>query len=143
MPLARAAMYAGGENLHVMLWPGAAGLTQEITRFVARESRSFVISAGGLIRAEDLPPEMPERDRLCRDEQVFYDGGSCIAGPDGRWIVEPVVGEERLLTAELDISRVLEERQNFDPAGHYASPEVFRLIVDRRRHTAADFIDPP
>jgi predicted amidohydrolase len=143
MPLTRAAMYAAGENLHVMLWPGGVRLTRDITRFVARESRSFVISAGGLIRAEDLPPDVPERARLCRKEQVFYDGGSCIAGPDGRWIVEPVAGEERLLTAELDISRVYEERQNFDPAGHYSSPEVLRLTVDRRRHTSADFIDEP
>ncbi|RMF71902.1 MAG: carbon-nitrogen hydrolase family protein, partial [Planctomycetota bacterium] len=61
MPLARAALYAAGENLHVMLWPGCRRLTHEITRFVARESRSFVISASGLIRCEDIPASVPQR----------------------------------------------------------------------------------
>ena len=46
-----------------------------------------------------------------------------------------------MLTAELDIRRVYEERQNFDAAGHYARPDVLRLIVDRRRHTGAEFLD--
>ena len=43
--------------------------------------------------------------------------------------------------AEIDPRRVQEERQNFDPAGHYARPDVLRLIVDRRRQTAAEFVD--
>ena len=51
---------------------------------------------------------------------------------DGR-IVEPVVEEERLIVARLDHSHVRAERQNFDPAGHYARPDVLRLHVNRER----------
>lgn len=141
MPLARAALYAAGEDLHVMLWPGGERLTRDITRFVARESRSFVVSAGAILRAEDLPDDLPVGDDFARPGELLYDGGSCVAGPDGEWIVEPVVGREELLLCDLDHGRVLGERQNFDPAGHYSRPEILQLTVDRRRHGAAAWID--
>jgi nitrilase len=47
MPLPRAALYAQGEDLHVAIWPGSVHNTQDITRFIAKESRSFVISVSG------------------------------------------------------------------------------------------------
>jgi nitrilase len=142
MPLARAALYAAGENLHVALWPGADTITRDITRMIAREARSYVLSVGGLLRAGDVPQDTPERARFVPDpEEILYNGGSCLAGPDGRWLIEPIVGEERIAVAEISLDRVREERQNFDPAGHYARPDVLRLLVDRRRQRAAEFTD--
>lgn len=141
MPLARAALHAQGETLHVAIWPGSDRTTADITRFIAREGRSFVVSASSLIRESDVPTGLPGRERLARPGEWLQNGGSCIAGPDGRFVVEPVVGEERLLEAELDPSVVRRERQNFDPSGHYARPDVLRLTVDRRRQAPARFID--
>ena len=71
--------------------------------------------------------------------EILADGGSCVAGPDGQWVVQPMPSEERLEVAVLDHRRVLEERHNFDPAGHYARPDVTRLEVSRRRQTLASF----
>jgi len=136
LPLARAALYGQGEDLHVAVWPGSVCNTEDITRFIARESRSYVLSVSGLMRAADIPAGTPHQAAITAgSEDSFADGGSCIAGPDGEWIVAPVVDEEQLILATLDYERVREERQNFDPAGHYSRPDVLQLTVNRQRQS--------
>jgi len=140
MPLVRSSLYAQGENLHVAVWPGSDYNTRDITRFVARESRSYVISVSGLMRVTDFPkgtPHLPEI--LNKAPGILANGGSCVAGPDGEWILEPVIEKEGLFTVDLDINRVLEERQNFDPSGHYSRPDVTRLMVNRERQSVVHF----
>ena len=56
-------------------------------------------------------------------------------------IVEPVVGEEKLIVANIDHARVREERQNFDAAGHYARPDVLRLVANRKRQITVETVD--
>ena len=142
LPLARAALYGQGEDLHVAVWPGHARGTKHITRFVALEARSYVLSVSGLMRISDIPDDTPHRAAIIAGSaEIFADGGSCIAGPDGEWVVAPVVNEERLIVATLDHKRVREERQNFDPAGHYARPDVLQLRVNRQRQSTLSLDD--
>jgi len=142
MPLARAALYGQGEDLHVAVWPGGVHNTQDITRFVAVEARSYVISVSGLMRASDIPADTPHRTAITdNSSDVFANGGSCIAAPDGSWVVEPVVGDERLIIATLNHKRVREERQNFDPVGHYSRPDVMQLTINRERQSTIRLVD--
>ena len=59
MPLVRSAMYAQGENLRVAVWPGGEQNTLDITRFIAKEGRSYVMSVSGIMRPSDFPKETP------------------------------------------------------------------------------------
>jgi len=136
MPLPRAALYGMGEDLHVAIWPGGVANTHDITTFIAKEARSYVLSVSGMARKSDIPDSVPHADRIrenCSD--MMFNGGSCIAAPDGSFVVEPVADEEKLITATLDHRLVREERQNFDPVGHYSRPDVVRLKVNRKRQT--------
>jgi len=141
MPLPRASLYGQGENLHVAVWPGNRRNTSDITRFIARESRSFVVSVSGIMHRDWIPDEVPHAD-LIRDATDCWmaDGGSCVAGPDGNWVLEPQVEEEGLWYVEVSIENVARERQNFDPAGHYSRPDVTRLKVNRKRQKTVEFV---
>jgi nitrilase len=142
MPMARASLYGQGEDLHVAVWPGGLHNTQDITRFMALEGRSYVISVSGLMRKSDIPPDTPHRELIvANSSSSLANGGSCVAGPDGRWIVEPTKDQEKLIVATLHHHRVREERQNFDPAGHYSRPDVLRLRVNRQRQTTVRLDD--
>jgi nitrilase len=142
LPLPRASLYAQGEDLHVAIWPGNLRNTEDITRFIARESRSFVVSVSGLMRKQDIDASLPHADVLIRSaDDVMANGGSCVASPTGEWLLEPVINSESLSVVELDHRQVLKERHSLDIAGHYSRPDVTRLVVNRKRQTTAEFTD--
>ena len=140
MPLARTALYAQGENLHVATWPGSLHNTVDLTRHIARENRMYVLSVAGLMRKTDIPEAVPHRALIAQNApDVLTNGGSCLAAPDGSWVIEPIVGEEVIVTATIDLNEVRKERQNFDPSGHYARPDVFSLTVNTQRQKLVYF----
>jgi nitrilase len=142
MPLPRAALYAQGENVHIAVWPGRECNTKDITRFIARESRSYVISVSSLMRVTDIPKAIPHEDLIIKKAtDILANGGSCIAGPDGEWVVPPVLGREGVILKTIEINKVYEERQNFDPSGHYSRPDVTNLSVNRARQRIVSFTD--
>lgn len=151
MPQARHALYADGEVLHVSVWPGSTTLTSDIVRFVAMEGRVFSLAAGTIIDAASIPTGFALHDELVSalgssdgsEGQVpagSLNGGAAIAAPSGSWLLEPTT-EEGVHIIELDLDHVHRARANFDPAGHYSRPDVFRVEVNRRRLTATNFTD--
>ena len=138
MPLARQALHESGEDIHVALWPTAHDLMQVASRHYAFEGRCFVLAAGALMRASSLPTELEAHpDRVASPDQLVLRGGSAIIGPDGRYILEPVYDEPRLLVAELDLRRIREESMTLDVTGHYHRAELFDFQARRSGRRAA------
>lgn len=134
MPLARTALYAQGEDLHVAVWPGGMHNTEDITRFMAKESRSYVVSVSGLLRREDITSDIPHHQLILDHCQPFLaNGGSCVAAPTGKWLLEPQAEREELFIVSVDHREVRRERHNFDPSGHYSRPDVFKLTLNQER----------
>ena len=123
MPLARFALYETG--IEIYLAPTADDTEQwhDSIRHIARESRAFVLSCCVFQRASSYPDDVP----LADGDELMGRGGSAILGPDGAYLAGPLWDEEGILYAELDPQRLYEERQRFDPAGHYHRPDVLRL----------------
>jgi len=128
MPLARQAMHDGGERIHVAVWPTVHEMHQIASRHYAFEGRCFVLAAGSILHARDLPGELRRPDGLADDALVLR-GGSAIIGPDGQYVAGPVFDEETILTADLDLAAIDREVMTLDVSGHYARPDVFRFEV--------------
>jgi len=142
MPLARTSLHAMGEDLHIAVWPGSLRNTGEITRFIAMEARSFVVSVSGLMNIRDVPENIPYYDLIASNASKWLaDGGSCVSGPDGKWLQEPVCEKEGLFIVNLDHGNIQRERHNLDISGHYSRPDIINIEVNRQRQKIAHFID--
>jgi nitrilase len=132
MPLARFAMHAKGEQVHVAVWPDTPEIHHLASRSYAFEGRCYVLCAALYLPASAIPGDVPSHDaivELADSDGLLLAGGSGVIGPDGSWVAGPVEGET-IVYAELDISAIAAEQQSLDVAGHYNRPDVFRLLVD-------------
>ncbi|MDQ3545637.1 MAG: carbon-nitrogen hydrolase family protein [Verrucomicrobiota bacterium] len=132
MPLARQALHLAGEQIHVAVWPTVHEMHQIASRHYAFEGRCFVLAAGLVMRAKDLPAELGLPPALAeKPESFLLRGGSTIIGPNGQYVVEPCFDEETIVTAEIDLTAVDEERMTLDVSGHYSRPDIFNFQVHK------------
>lgn len=128
MPLARTALYESGVELYVASTADDGDAWQATLVHIARESRAYVIAPCHFQRAPSYPDDFPLAAEL-EGAGTLGRGGSAILAPDGSYLAGPAYEEETILYAELDPSRLLAERQRFDPVGHYSRPDVLELTV--------------
>ncbi|MGA3018271.1 MAG: nitrilase-related carbon-nitrogen hydrolase [Bryobacteraceae bacterium] len=118
MPLMRAAMYAKRIQFYCAPTVDDREIWQASMRHIALEGRCFVLSACQYSRPDGAGARETIR------------GGSVIVGPLGKVLAGPVYDEEYILTADLDTGEIAEGKFDLDVAGHYARPDVFRLVVN-------------
>jgi nitrilase len=140
MPLARAAIYAQGVEIYLApTWDNSDAWVPTL-RHIAREGRCYVVGVNFCIRGSDVPADVPGREQLYSGEDDWLSkGNSAIVAPNGDVIAGPLVGEEGTVVADLDLAAVRTEALQFDAVGHYARPDVLRLVVDRGAKNAVSF----
>lgn len=148
--LARFALLAQGEMVHVASYislpvaPPDYDMAEAIkVRAAAHsfEGKVFTVVSCSTVSEEiiqALEADFPKaRELLSRKSSAF----SGFLGPDGRVIGQPLIDQEGIVYAELDLSRCIQPRQMHDITGHYNRFDVFDLRVNRRPLQAARFDD--
>jgi aliphatic nitrilase len=141
-PLSKYAMYAQNEQVHIAAWPsfslyrgGAYALGPEVnnaaSRIYAVEGQCFVLAPCATVSKEMIAT-------LCGDDpmkkQLLLPGGgfTAIYAPDGQLMHEPIPEtQEGIVYADLDLGLISLAKAAADPAGHYARPDVTRLLLNK------------
>jgi nitrilase len=140
MPLARAALYAQGVDIYLAPTWDDSDVWVAAMQHIAVEGRTYVIGVNTCQRAADVPAGVPGRDELyATPDDWMSRGRSVIVGPDGAVPAGPTIDREDILLTELDIGGARRSRHAFDPAGHYAPPDAFRLSIDTAPRPSARF----
>ena len=150
MPLARAAMHAKQETIHVAQWPWVKELHHIASRHYAFEGQCFVLAAGSVLTKGDalegyrsLGVESEALEILegipGESDAWMMRGGSAVIGPDTDYVAGPVYEEACILYADLPLGRIAEGHLALDTDGHYARPDVFHLEVDDRPQNRVSF----
>jgi len=130
MPLARTAMYAKGVHIYLAPTADARDAWQATLRHIACEGRCFVLGCNQFVTRSMYPAELPGREELASQPEVMCRGGSAIVSPLGEVLAGPLWDQEGILCAELDLDEIPRARYDLDVCGHYARPDVLRLVVN-------------
>jgi len=141
MPLARYTFHGQQEQIHIAQWPTVKTMHQIASRNYAFEGGCTVIAAGTVLHKDDLKHlQLPLLDEIPDEPEGFLmRGGSCIIGPDGTFLAEPVFNKPTFVTAEIDLSRTISHSMTLDVVGHYSRPDIFTLQVNTEPQSNIEF----
>lgn len=133
MPLARAAMYEKGIQIYCAPTADSRDTWFATMQHIALEGRCFVLSCNQYSTKDMYEEDLLEKEEIRKMPHEITRGGSCIIGPLGIFIVEPVFGKEEILYATLNLDDITRAQFDFDAVGHYSRNDVFKLIVHEEK----------
>ena len=142
MPALRMAMYNKGIQLYCAPTADDRPTWPSTMQHVAMEGRCFVLSCNQYTTRGDFP-ENYDAIQGTDPATVISRGGSCIVSPLGQFLAGPDFDGENILTAELDMDDIVRGKYDFDVTGHYARPDIFKLLVNEASTKAVEIVNQP
>ncbi len=150
--LARFSLLAQGELVHLASYISLPVAPPDYDMAEAIKLRAMAHSFEGkvytVVSCSTISPEIVKQM-----EKAFPGAGALLArknsafsgviGPDGRVVGTPLIDDEGIVYADVDLSRCIQPRQMHDITGNYNRFDIFDLRVDRRGLQAANFMEPP
>jgi len=153
-PLARYALMAQGEQIHISsyppIWPtkpasetGGYDLEQAIK--IRAGAHSFEAKVFNVVASASVDKTMLNCLESVLGSAVLADvehtprGVSVVIGPTGTPVSEVVSGEEKVLYCDIDLKECVEPKQFHDVVGYYNRFDIFRLEVDRSGRRPVNF----
>jgi aliphatic nitrilase len=154
-PLARFALMAQGEQVHISSWPpmwptrrpaSGGNFNNVAANRIRASAHCFEAKVFGIVTAGYM-------DKAMRDVLIARDGAiadvidrtpraaSFFVDPTGEVIGDVLQDEEGIAYAEIDLNRCVEPKQFHDVVGYYNRFDIFDLSIDRTRLTPATFVD--
>ncbi|CAI7591324.1 hypothetical protein PCG10_002202 [Penicillium crustosum] len=143
MPLLRQSLYSQNVNIYLAPTADSRDTWLPLLRTIGGEGRTFVLSCNQCVRYNELPSWITDQAKATEESPDRYisRGGSCIVGPLGEVVAEPIWEvstddaadgssiENGLVISEIDLEDCERGRLDMDVAGSYSRDE-FRLTVD-------------
>jgi aliphatic nitrilase len=148
--LARFALLSAGELVHVANYislpvaPASYNMADAIRiRATAHsfEGKLFTIVACSTVSEEiiaAMSAGRPGNRALLERRQSAFSG---VIGPDGNLVGDPLIDDEGIVYAEIDLARCIQPKQMHDIIGAYNRFDIFDLRIDRRPRTSASWRD--
>ena len=149
--LARFSLLAQGENIHIATYPPCGVFERTAKNFDITdairiraaahsfEGKVFTVAASTL-PDEDAIEQVSRGDAEARDLLTAASpSASMIVGPRGELLAEPLIGEEGIVIANVDLNTCIAPKLMHDIVGAYNRFDIFELNVRQQRLNPAHF----
>lgn len=150
--LARFSLLAQGELVHIASYislpvaPPDYDMAEAIRLRASAhcfEGKVFTIVSCSTISEEiiqAMEAVVPDAHRRLERKSSAFSG---ILGPDGRVVGQPLIDDEGIVYADIDLNRCIQPKQMHDIIGHYNRFDVFDLKVNRHALGPVSWRDAP